>query len=64
MTTQADWVARFHDESPRDGLARLAAMHRLIADRVRAVSNTDKVLQVALLAMSTLTSGALWVLVG
>ena len=64
MATHADWVARFHDESPCDGIARLVAMHRLIAVRIRAVLRTDKLLQVAVLAMSALTSGALWVLVG
>ncbi len=64
MATYADWVARFVDESPRDGLAPLVAMHRLIADRIRAASRIDKLLQVGVLMMSALTSGALWVLVG
>ena len=44
MVTEADWVTRFHEESPRDGIARLVAMHRLIAERIRAVSKTDRML--------------------
>jgi len=39
-------------------------MHRLIADRIRAVSKIDRMLQVSILVMSALTSGALWILVG
>ena len=62
--TQADWVTRFHQESPHDGIARLVAMHRLIADRIRAASRTDRLLQMAVLFISALTSGALWILVG
>ncbi len=64
VATQGDWVTRFDDEPPDQGIARLVAMHRLIADRIRSVAKADRILQVAVLAMSALTSGALWVLVG
>ena len=64
MYERADWVTRFESEDYSDAMARLVAMHRRIADRVRAASKSDKRLQVTILAISALTSGALWILVG
>ena len=58
-----DWIAKYGDENKVDAIARLIAMHRIVGVSVREISARDKKLQVATLAISVVTSGALWVYV-
>ena len=58
-----DWVTQNEGRlEHREAIARLVAMHRLIAIRRRQVHVANHRLRIFLLAASALTTGTLWVL--
>lgn len=63
--TGSDWVEKYEGKDGYvEAMARLVAMHRLIAEKRRSVGASNSKLKVFLLATSALTTGALWALLG
>ena len=59
-----DWIDKFESKGYKNGMAILIAMHRKIGSEISSTTKSSKRIEIIILILSVLTSGALWIIVG